>query len=182
MAEGNATVLVERPGALRLLALQSRTILQVKSWRSDLAPTFIGQPGHPLPTSVGRTQSGDPRALCVGPSEWLLVWAQSGLVPIEALLEASGEGLAVVDQSAGLSIYSLSGTLARDVLSKCCGLDLDASRIMAGDCARTRLAHVSVVIDFIQAPDRFELYVPRSYARYVEGWLEDAAVEFLGTQ
>jgi sarcosine oxidase gamma subunit len=48
---------------------------------------------------------------------------------------------------------------------------------MVGQCLRTRLAHVPVVILCLDEAPRYELWVARSYREYLRSWLHDAAPE-----
>jgi sarcosine oxidase subunit gamma len=67
---------------------------------------------------------------------------------------------------------------ARELLSKGCGLDLHPRFFAPDQCARTRFAQIPVVIDCLNGPSRFELYVARSHLSYLHSWLVDAAAEF----
>jgi sarcosine oxidase gamma subunit len=54
------------------------------------------------------------------------------------------------------------------------GLDYDARRFRPGRCARTRMAKVAVIVRAVEE-DRFELYVDRSVAGYLDSWLRRSA-------
>jgi sarcosine oxidase subunit gamma len=86
--------------------------------------------------------------------------------------------ISAVNLSDALSILRMQGRVAREVLSKGCGLDLHPHTFPAGRCARTRFAGLAVTLDCVQ-PERFELYVARSYSSYLHAWLLDAGAEFL---
>jgi heterotetrameric sarcosine oxidase gamma subunit len=64
------------------------------------------------------------------------------------------------------------------MLSKVCALDFERPAFAAGQCARTRFAQIQLIIDCIEDPGTFDLYVGRSCLRYLIDWLDDAAIEF----
>lgn len=165
-----------RSDFLRIRAVAERTILHLKTWASGLAQTCpkVRIAGLDLPQEVGAIRAGELRALCTGPSNWLLVAPGPLSLPARRAIEADSarQGLALVDLSSGLSVLEVSGPATRDVLAKSCGLDFDP--FPAGHCARTRFAQIPVVIDCVQGSSRFELYTAQSYAHYLKGWLSDA--------
>jgi sarcosine oxidase subunit gamma len=117
---------------------------------------------------VGTTSSAPFHALCVGPTEWLIVQ------PERYAPRVAADGLAIVDLSDGIVSLDVRGTAVREVLSAGCGLDLHPQRFPPGRCARTRLGHIAVVVECLDE-HCFELHVARSQARYLTGWLADAA-------
>lgn len=173
------------PGAdthtlIRLLS--SRAVLRLKSWLPEVVRgvKVVRLGGEELPMRVGTTRSGVLRFLCLGPADWLLTGGENPAAMLQALLQVDQnvQGLAIWDLSSGLSALQLQGAEARDLLEKGCGLDMHPTVFPLGSCARTRFAQVSVVIDFIQSPDRYELYVPRSYSHYFREWLLDATRDY----
>jgi sarcosine oxidase subunit gamma len=78
----------------------------------------------------------------------------------------------------GLTAFRLQGPLTRELLSKGCGLDLHPQSLPPGRCARTRLAQIPVVMDFLDDSSDIDLYVARSYGAYLHSWLTDAAAEW----
>lgn len=169
----------ERVPPFQVLTLGARTVLRLKSWEPrHLAGESLVLAGWRLPRDVGDTLSGPPRMLCTAPAEWLIVSQQSAARVREQIEGSLASGLVLVDLTEGLTGLQVSGWAVREVLPKGCCLNLHAQRFPAGTCARTRFAQIPVVIDCVQDPDEFELYVPRSYAHYLKDWLLDAAVEF----
>jgi sarcosine oxidase subunit gamma len=131
---------------------------------------------------VGGAAGSRHRVLCHGPADWLVV-AES---PSAALLAefqrlVQGSTLQVSDQSQGLAALQVSGSRARELLTKGCCLDLHPRVFPPGACARTRLAHVPVIVDAAADADMLTCYVGRSYLDYLRNWLDDAAVEFQDT-
>jgi sarcosine oxidase subunit gamma len=139
--------------------------------------------GRELPSQVGTALSGPLHALCLGPGEWLTISYEHTASNLREHFapDLTKYGLAAVDLSDGLTVLEVSGSFAYDTLSKGCGLDLHPSSLAAGQCARTRLAQIPVVIEHFREPPRFELYVARSYLEYLRSWLADAAAELQGS-
>ena len=166
---------------MRIRTVTGRSILRLRSWASGLAhidPKVIIA-GLDLPREVGAIGAGEVRALCTGPSDWLLVAPGSLSLPARGAIEADcvRQGLGLVDLSSGLSVLEVSSPVARDVLAKGCGLDLHPHQFSVSQCAPTRFAQLSVIVDCLEPTPRFELYVARSYSHYLEAWLLDAALD-----
>jgi sarcosine oxidase, subunit gamma len=155
---------------LRVSGIEGRAVWRVKSWAPEHAvgDQSVMLAGQRLPVPVGTTSSEQFHALCVGPTEWLIVQH------VRHAPHAAADGLAVVDLSDGIVALDVRGPAVREVLSAGCGLDLHPQRFPPGRCARTRLGHVAVVVECLNE-HCFELYVARSQARYLSGWLADAA-------
>lgn len=118
-----------------------------------------------------------PRALWLGPDEWLVVAADGEpLVALRAALE--GRHAAVVDVSDSRTVIALSGPRARDVLAKGCPLDLHPRVFASGRCAQTLLAKAHVILHQIDDAPSYEIYVHRSCTDYLWSWLEDASTEY----
>lgn len=119
-----------------------------------------------LPT-VPNTVAGDnPRALWLGPDEWLLV----GDIDVAAL---ERDGLMAIDAGHARTVLTVAGAAA-DVLAKGCSLDFHLDAFPVETCAQSRLARISVLLHR-RGAQRFDLYVGRSFAVYAWHWLADAA-------
>jgi sarcosine oxidase subunit gamma len=138
-----------------------------------------------LPTdALTSATRGEVTALWVGPDQWLVTCPQD---EVAGRMGALREGLkdlhhALTDLSDGRLVLGLEGPSARDVLAKACPLDLHPRAFAPGQCASSRLAKADVLIHFVRddpvAGPSFDLYVARSFARYLFAWLEDAGLEF----
>lgn len=174
-----------RAEAIRIAAIHGRAVLWLKSWLPE--HIYSGKPlvlaGLELPSQVGTALSGPVHALCLGPGEWLTISHERTASNLREHFasDLTKYGLAVVDLSDGLAVLEVSGSFAYDTLSKGCGLDLHPCSLADGQCARTCLAQIPVVLEYIREPPRFELYVARSYLEYLRSWLTDAAAEFQGS-
>jgi sarcosine oxidase subunit gamma len=167
---------------IQLTLLSGRSSLRLKSWLPEYTtggrPVVLG--GRELPSQVGATLSHPVHVLCVGLGEWLIELRECEVPALRALIEPDlpKQGLVLVDLTDGLVILEARGSAIREVLSKGCALDLHPRTFLAGRCARTRFAQIAIVIERrLDEPSCFELYVPRSYIRYLHAWLTDAASE-----
>jgi len=118
----------------------------------------------------------DPRSLWIGPDRWLLV---SSTMSADLLVKRCEETLAdvlhnAVDNSAGLAVFRIAGPGARDLLASGCGLDFRDEKFPVGNCCRTRFAQIAAVI-VAEGPEQFDIYVDRSYEKYLDDWLRDSA-------
>ena len=130
--------------------------------------------------SASSARSGDTSLLWLGPDEWLAVFPDERR---EELLSALRDALAplhaaVVDVSHARSVVALAGPHARSVLQKGCHLDLHPLRFRAGNVAQSRFALCHILLHQTDDAPAYDLYVQRSFARYLWSWLEDAAAEY----
>ena len=146
-------------------------------------PAYLA--GVPLPMQPNRVASmREMRTLWLGPDEWL-VTAPEGAAPdlMGRLTRALfGRHATVTDLSASRAIIEITGTHARILLEKGCGLDLHPRAFGPGQCAQTVFAKLPVIIDQLSAAPAYRLFVRRSAARWLAEWLIDAAQEFRFTQ
>jgi sarcosine oxidase subunit gamma len=163
--------------AVEVSILAPRTVLLLKSYLPEVVrgKAAVRVAGEELPVQVGTIRLGPPRILCLGPAEWWAVGQDSGSWSLEGVrADGQAQGLTLCEMTPGLSPFQVLGAGARALLAKGCGLDLPSGVFGLRSCARTRFAQVSAVIDYVQSPDRFELYVGRSYADYIREWLTAA--------
>ncbi len=117
----------------------------------------------------------DPRSLWFGPDRWLLI---SSSLSAESMVKKCEEALAdvlhnAVDYSAGLAVFRVAGPGARDLLAAGCGVDFRSEKFPLGYCCRTQLARIAAII-VAEGPEQFDIYVDRSYAAYLDDWLNDS--------
>jgi sarcosine oxidase, subunit gamma len=176
---GQGVQIIDGSAIARITAVGYRTVLRLKSWQwRSAGGASVVLAGWELPTGVGEMGSGPMRALCVGLDEWLLISQELDSQVMRARLEPLliAQCLALVDLTDALVAFEVQGAVARELLAKGCGLDLQ--QFSPGRCARTRFAQIPVTIQCLDEPMRFELLVARSYATYLRVWLIDAAMEF----
>ncbi len=129
-----------------------------------------------LPTEAGRCVGDDPTAFWISPDGWLVTSrsltshrlqsiAQQGCVSVSA---------AAVDVSDALVAIELHGARGRELLARGCGLDLSTRALGVGQCVRTRLAQLAVIVRPL-GEDIVELIVDRGPAAWLCDWIEDAA-------
>jgi sarcosine oxidase, subunit gamma len=180
----NARVVTEaeqpvEPGAsISLKQLWLGTRIRVQTWSNDLSlGTLESSTGATWPMEVGEVSGKRCRVLCTGPGNWLVVCdGRPETLMQELERAAAGLSLCVTDMSQGVVAVEVAGTLARELLSKGCGLDFHARAFPAGRCTRTRFAGLAVTIDAIE-DTVFHCYVRRSHAQYLFDWLSDAAID-----
>ena len=85
-----------------------------------------------------------------------------------------------VDNSAGLAVFRLTGPGARSLLAAGCGLDFRDDKFPVGSCCRTRFTQIAAIIAAV-GPERFDIYVDRSYEVYLDEWLRDSLSISAGT-
>jgi len=183
MPEGvEVRIMPNKTAAAQITALGGSRLLRLRSWLPEhtngAKPVVLA--GRALPSQVGATMSEPMRVLCVGPAEWLIVAHERQRLELREDIESElpKYGLALVELTDGFAGLDVRGSAARELLSKGCGLDLHPRSFPAGRCARTRFAQIPVVVECLDEPPRFELFVARSYFHYLHSWLTDAAAEF----
>ena len=143
-----------------------------------LGPAEATRAPFPLPLDPNTVVERDSRSmLWLGPDEWLIVDVSGAETGILTELEAALDGThhSVVDLSANRLGLEVSGTGAKDVLSKGCSLDLHSRSWRPGMCAQTLLGRIQVILHERQMATR--IYVRPSFAISLLDWLLDAAIE-----
>lgn len=133
------------------------------------------------PLEAGATAvHGDRTLFWLGPDEWLAVFGDGdrSRVITDLRKALARRHAALVDLSHARAIISVTGPRARQVLQKGCPLDLHPSRFPAGACAQSKFARCQVLLHRSDEASAYDLHVPRSFARYLWAWLEDAAAEY----
>ena len=170
------------PGRFTIRELPYATQINLRGAIAD--PAFAGAVrsvrGLDLPARPNAwTGTADCQVIWLGPDEWLVVAADGvneSLVPAlrNALL---GVHHAVIDVSANRTTIEIAGQNARLVLGKGCPLDLHARSFGPRNAAQTLLAKSQVILQCMDTPSLFRLYVRNSFAQYVAAWITDAAAE-----
>ena len=135
--------------------------------------------GVELPATACRANaSGERAALWLGPDEQLLLAPEAEAASVRAALDAALAALAhsIVDVSHRQVAFEVKGPDAEWLLQSGCPLDLDASPFPVGMCTRTVYMKSEVLL-WRTAADTFRLEVWRSFADYVVGMLNEAALE-----
>jgi sarcosine oxidase subunit gamma len=161
---------------------QPRAVMEIRSWSPEHTSggkAFTLQ-SHELPREVGAIVSDRWRVLALAPGEWMLISDSQSPSAIHQEIAAglATQGAVLVDMTDSFGALKVHSPLAREVLSKGCGLDFHPGAFPVGRCARTRFAQLSAIVDHVDAVPTFHVYVARSYLRFLADWLADAAVEF----
>ncbi len=133
--------------------------------------------GLELPVKANTASLGAQRQLLwLGPDEWLLKVAGGEGDAIESALRASlqGQHFSVVQVGSGNTTLALEGPASADLLSRGCPLDLHSRIFKDGALAQSHIAKANVTILCLQAGQRFEVTVRRSFADYLFRWLCEA--------
>lgn len=129
-----------------------------------------------LPTTPNRCHGDDPALLWMAPDGWLLTASGADGAGLQrAARAACGDRVAAaVDVSDALVALELHGARTRELLARGTGVDLSPDALGPGQCTRTRLAQLAVILR-PRARDAFELILDRAPAAWLCDWLEDAA-------
>ena len=166
------------PGLLTVTALapQARLVFRGNAAAAARAGDVFGVP---LPTDMCRAHATANRAaLHLGPDEWLLLAPEAELT---AVMGAIGQALesdphSLVDASHRDAGLLVAGVAAASTLNVGCPLDLDIEAFPVGMCTRTLLGKAEIVL-WRTGAESFRVETARSFAHYVQAFLEEASRE-----
>lgn len=126
--------------------------------------------------------SGERQSLRLGPDEWLLLAPEEEGETLAAVIAGElGETFhALVDVGHREVTFEVAGPSAADVLNSGCPLDLRETAFPAGSATRTLLAKAGIVLARPGEAPVWRIACGRSFAAYVEAWLEEAAAGLSG--
>lgn len=133
--------------------------------------------GFELPLTPNTTTGdGDKTALWLGPDEWLIKTNDGDeLALAESLQEAvAGQHAAITPLSDNYIVFRVSGAESRGVLSQGTGIDLHSQTFNPGQCVRTSMGKMGVILHQLDSGEYYDIYALRSYADYLSGWLNAA--------
>lgn len=169
----------EMSNSVQIALPRRRGCLRLKAWvaTQTLETHPLEFAGTALPSSTGSTADGAVHILCLGPGEWLAV--SDADEALEEHLRVWNQtrrpaGIAAMNVTDAFAVIQIQGRHARAVLSRGCGLDLHPTQFPRAACARTLFAKIALIVDCV-GPERFDLYLGRSYQAYLHAWLTDAA-------
>lgn len=143
--------------------------------------------GIDLPVTPRRQDRNGLAFVWAGPEKWLALSRSEGARGEGArgegdfakTLSATLAGLAAVsDQSDGRCVIAVSGSRARDVLTKGLPIDLHFRVFQPGDTALTRAAHIDLQIWQLDNRPSYEITVLRSFGQSFWHWLTASAAEY----
>jgi sarcosine oxidase, subunit gamma len=163
--------------AVRPLRPQARFSLRLP----EAAAAEIGTvAGFRLDQPINRAHpAGERLAVRLGPNEWFLSGPEADSDGLAAEIEAGLKDrfFALVDighRNAGIEV---SGRDAAAILNAGCPIDLADQAFPVGAGTRTLLAKAEILLVRI-APDRYRVECWRSFATYVHGFLQEAALDY----
>ena len=179
MADARRSPLADRLPWLppdRAVSLTEQRFLRQLELRMHIRGAYLA--GLPVPLEPNRVAAiGGVRTLWLGPDHYL-VTAPDGTAPeLPARLAraAAGQHASLLDLSSSRIAIELSGSRARSLLGKGCGLDLHPRAFAPGQCAQTLFARAQIILDQLDAAPSYRIFVRASFARYLCDWLIDAA-------
>jgi sarcosine oxidase subunit gamma len=159
-------------------------LAQINLRGSSADPSFSAGVGAVLGYAIperpnGWTGDANSQVIWLGPDEWLVVAGDGRNEELVASLQDTLRAVrhAVTDVSANRTIIDIAGTDTRTVLAKGCSLDMHARSFGPRSAAQTLLAQTQAMLQCMDAPAQFRLYVRNSFAQYLAAWLMDAAAE-----
>lgn len=161
---------------INVVELGPSTLTMVRlGHRSNHAAVVLEQLlGVELRAAPNAARGGFPRAICLGPNEWLVIGVGSETIAQSVTDRAT---VLAADVSDGHYCLGVSGKQVRDLLAKGCSIDLHPGAFAVDCTARTLFAQVPVIIDCADN-ELFRLWFDISYRDYVRAWFADALIEF----
>ena len=166
--------------ALKVGEVRDFTLVQVAALPGAL-PSFsvavqvlLGE----LPSSLCKATTARSRLLFkTGPEQYWVVSSAEEEVTGQLQSVVAPEVGAVTSLSHSRTRLFIEGPAARQLLSTGIALDLHSESFPVDAFALTGIHHTPVLLHRA-APDRYELYVLRTFAEWVWEWLTDAALPF----
>jgi sarcosine oxidase subunit gamma len=116
----------------------------------------------------------------LGPDEWLLISSETDGDGIQQAVTREFAGLffALVDIGHRQVAFQVDGDHAADIINGGCPLDLDDAGFPAGSATRTLLGKAEIVLIRPGAARTYRVECGRSFAPYVQRFLDEVAREF----
>jgi sarcosine oxidase, subunit gamma len=172
-ASGDASVVILPLAASARFSLRLRPSAAVE----------IGQAGGfrldiPINTCRG---TGERMTVRLGPDEWLLLGPEidSDAIRHDVVSALDGRFFSLVDIGDRDLAVEVAGTHATDVINGGCPIDLDNAAFPAGAATRTLFGKAGIVLMRPGAQRSYRVECLRSFAPYVQAYLQDSAREFM---
>lgn len=158
---------VSYDGYVRVAEAGPQGMIVLRSGGDGLAEALAGL-GLPVPSQRRIEAAGDRAVAWMSPDE-LLIWlpyaqVAQAVAGLEAALQ--GHHHLVADVSDARAVFTVKGPGAREVMAKCCPVDVAPGAFEPGEVRRTRAAQVAAAV-WMTGDDSFTLVCFRSVARYV---------------
>lgn len=162
-----------------LTGLGLATITARKGQREALLEAARAAFGVELPVLPRKIEGRGTAFIWLGPDQWLARQDPAPAAGMEAALAAAFSGLAaLVDQSHGRTVLSVTGPRIRDALAKGLPIDLHPRAFQPGHAAVTAVAHVGVHLWQVDERPTYDLSVARGFAQSFWHWLEASSAEY----
>lgn len=150
---------------------------------SDIRQSAESALGCSLPLQANtRVAANDISVYWLGPDEWLIRTRSEDDQSLYGQLKEvlAGSFSSVVDNSGGMTVISVSGAEAENILRQGTTFDLHHSVFSPGQCAQTVLSHAGMLISCEEREGErvFDLMVRRSFADYIMKFLQDGATDY----
>lgn len=132
----------------------------------------------PAPGKSVETKKGAARLLRLAPDQVFAVFTHAGADAEDVVTKAVKNALYITDQTDVWCGLEISGSQALDVLERICPIDLHPSSFDIGDCARTVMEHLGVLI-LRTGTDRYLLLSASSSAKSFQHMLVTSAKNVL---
>jgi heterotetrameric sarcosine oxidase gamma subunit len=134
--------------------LERRTspVFEIAAMKAGIEGLDLPGPGRFLETPGGSR-------IAIGPGRWLFLHETAAL-----------QGAAVIDQSHGLVLFTLTGPLCREQLMRGCRMDLRDAAFGAGSAAPCMIGQIHAVLLCDAPGEAYRILVAASYAEDFEGW------------
>ena len=124
------------------------------------------------------TNSRNSTTLPLAPGQWMVL-AKEPDDNFASKLAKRVKGLGYVSQQSDSRIrISISGSKARQLMSRGCRLDLEGGNMQAGYCAQTTMAQVGVLLHQSSDEPSYDVFVYSGFARSFFDWLIHTSEQF----
>ncbi len=179
MVAGSYGATSEQPVRIATRRAAAVEIAARKGHAGTVASAVAGSFGLTLPQPGRAAYGGHVSAFCIQPDTWLVLGSQSAEGAFARMAKAAcGDRAAIVDQTHGRAILSLSGAAARDVLARLCRVDLHPASFSVGSAAPMQVAALPCLLHLADAEPSFDLVAPSTLARHFLFRLTRAAEPF----
>lgn len=136
--------------------------------------------GLPVPSTGVQAAAADDvmRIFATGPGRFVVVARDDPYVEYALVQRIAAEQASIVDLTHSRAVLRLSGARARDVLAKCCSVDLHQREFPGNGFVQCKLGHLAVWLHQIEATSAFDLFVYRGFLRSLWDELHHAALEY----
>lgn len=150
-------------------------VLRVRNPASDELTKLGEALGQSFPSQPNTVSGRNPAIFAIAPREWLIVCAESFEFVTGRISDVlKGRTFHFADVSDGRTVFSIAGSMARELLARGCSLDLHARAFAVDRCASTLFAQIPALLHLHSDEPDFRLYIDASHEAYLQAWLARA--------